>query len=92
VKKKPQRPRNGVFLKTDVPCLYRYSSTNVYFALLKHEGKQKRITLKTTDKAEAKRNLAEARSAPSRLSTGDHPPILDRRFCRRGARRLDLVE
>ena len=47
------------FQKTDVPCLYRYSSNGVYYALVKHEGKQKRASLETTDKAEAKRKLAE---------------------------------
>lgn len=47
------------FQKTDVPCLYRYSSNGVYYALVKHEGKQKRASLETTDKAEAKRKLAD---------------------------------
>jgi integrase len=61
VKKVPTKAAKSVFQKTDVPCLYRSSSTKVYFALLKHEGKQKRVSLKTTDKAEAKRNLAEER-------------------------------
>ena len=49
----------SVFLKTDVPCLYRYSSNGVYYALVKHEGKQKRASLETTDKAVAKRKLAD---------------------------------
>ncbi len=48
-----------MFQKTDVSCLYRYSSNGVYYALAKHEGKQKRASLKTTDKAEAKRKLAD---------------------------------
>lgn len=69
MKQKLKRAAEAVFLKTDVPCLYRYSSTNVYFALLKHEGKQKRISLKTTDKAEAKRNLAEERRKLGRVDT-----------------------
>ncbi len=67
MKKKPAPAAKAEFLKTDVPCLYRYSSTKVYFALLKHEGKQKRISLKTTDKAEAKRNLAEERRKLGRV-------------------------
>lgn len=67
-KKKP-KPTKGEFLKTDVPCLYRYSSTGVYFALLKHEGKQNRKSLKTTDKAEAKRKLMDERRA---LGLVDH--------------------
>ena len=48
-----------MFRKTDVPCLYRYSSNGVYYALVKHEGKQKRASLKTTDKAVAKRKLGD---------------------------------
>ncbi len=48
-----------MFLKTDVPCLYRYSSNDVYYALVKYEGKQKRASLETTDKAVAKRKLAD---------------------------------
>lgn len=47
------------FQKTDIPCLYRYSSNGVYYALVKHEGKQKRQSLKTTEKATAKRKLAD---------------------------------
>ncbi len=48
-----------VFQKTEVPCLYRYSSNGVYYALVKHEGKQKRASLETTDKAVAKRKLGD---------------------------------
>lgn len=47
------------FVKTDVPCLYRYASNGVYYALVKHEGKQKRKSLQTTDKSVAKRKLAD---------------------------------
>ncbi len=47
------------FQKTEVPCLYRYSSNGVYYALVKHEGKQKRASLETTDKTVAKRKLGD---------------------------------
>ena len=47
------------FQKTGIPCLYRYSSNGVHYALAKHEGKQKRSSLETRDKAEAKRKLAD---------------------------------
>ena len=47
------------FQKTDVPCLYQYSSNGVYYPLVKHQGKQKRASLKTTDKGVAKRLLAD---------------------------------
>ena len=47
------------FNKTEVPCLYRYAPNGVYYALVKYEGKQKRASLETTDKAVAKRKLAD---------------------------------
>lgn len=50
-------------------CLYRYSSNGVYYALLKHHGKQKRQSLETTDKALAKRKLADLKNG---LSSLDH--------------------
>ena len=52
-------PEKPAFQKTEVPCLYRYSSNGVYYALVKHEGKQKRASLETTDKATAKRKLID---------------------------------
>jgi len=64
-KKYPRR----VLLKTEVPCLYRSSSTEKYFALLKQEGKQKRVALKTRDKAEAKRILTDERRKLGKLDT-----------------------
>ena len=59
MKKTTPQPAKPEFQKTDVPCLYRYSSNGVYYALVKHEGKQKRSSLATTDKAEAKRKLSD---------------------------------
>ncbi len=50
------------FQKTDVPCLYRYTPNGVYYALFKHEGKQKRVSLGTTDKATAKGKLGDERA------------------------------
>ncbi len=67
MKKKRPPAAEPEFQKTDVPCLYRYPSTGIYFALLKHEGKQKRKSLKTTDKAEAKRKLMDERRALGRV-------------------------
>jgi hypothetical protein len=51
-----EKPR---FQKTEVPCLYRYSSNGVYYALLKQNGKQKCASLETTDKATARRLLRD---------------------------------
>jgi integrase len=65
--KKPPKSAPTVFLKTEVPCLYRSSSTKAYFALLKHQGKQKRVALKTTDKAEAKRKITDERRKFAKL-------------------------
>jgi integrase len=59
VKANAIQAQKPVFQKTEVPCLYRYSSNGVYYALVKHEGKQKRAFLETTDKAVAKRKLAD---------------------------------
>ena len=57
--KTPPASEKPAFQKTEVPCLYRYSSNGVYYALVKHEGKQKRASLATTDKIVAKRKLAD---------------------------------
>jgi len=65
-RKRKKYPRR-VLLKTEVPCLYRSASTDKYFALLKHEGKQKRVSLKTRDKAEAKRVLTDERRKLGKL-------------------------
>lgn len=48
-------------------CLYRYSSNGVYYALLKHQGKQKRDSLETTDKTLAKRKLADLKQSIGRV-------------------------
>lgn len=42
-------------------CLYRYSSNGVYYARIKAGGKEIRRSLETTDRALAKRNLAQLR-------------------------------
>ncbi len=59
MKASPTQAEKPVFQKTEVPCLYRYSSNGVYYALVKHEGKQKRASLETTDKTVAKRKLGD---------------------------------
>ncbi|MEO7931533.1 MAG: hypothetical protein ABIT76_00090 [Chthoniobacterales bacterium] len=56
-----------IFQKTEVPCLYRYSSNGVYYALFKHEGKQKRLSLQTTDKPMAKRLLGDRQREMGRV-------------------------
>ncbi len=50
----------GTFQRVaDVPCLYRYSTNDVYYALVTQKGRQHRKSLETTDKAIAKRKLAD---------------------------------
>jgi integrase len=54
------KPQKGEFEKVEgIQCLYRYSSNKVYYALVKHEGKQKRQSLKTVILEEAKRKLRD---------------------------------
>lgn len=48
-------------------CLYRHSSSRVYYALVKRTGKQFRKSLKTADRKLAERRLAEFKSKVGRL-------------------------
>jgi integrase len=48
-------------------CLYRYASTGVYYARVKVNGKEFRRSLKTDDRAFAKRKLAELRAELERV-------------------------
>ena len=50
--------------------LYKVTETGGYYALVKRGGKQIRRSLKTTDKALAKRRLAELKEKASKLRTG----------------------
>ena len=50
--------------------LYKVTETGGYYALVKRGGKQIRRSLKTTDKALAKRRLAELKQKASKLRTG----------------------
>jgi integrase len=50
--------QNGVFQKVG-ECLYRYSSNGVYYGRIKVDGKEVKRSLQTTDRAAAKRKLAD---------------------------------
>jgi len=50
--------QGGAFQKVG-ECLYRYSSNGVYYARIKHEGKEIRRSLKTTDRKLANRKLRD---------------------------------
>ena len=52
--------QNGVFQKVG-ECLYRYSSNGVYYGRIKVDGKEVKRSLETTDRAVAKRKLANFR-------------------------------
>ena len=65
--------KSGQFQKVG-ECLYRYSSNGVYYARIKGRGKEIRPSLETTDRALAKRMLAQLRDTrrqidPSRGKT-----------------------
>src|SRR5438874_1281470 len=50
-------------------CLYRNAASGTYYALVKRSGKQFRRSLRTTDRALAKRRLVDFRQKVGRLST-----------------------
>jgi integrase len=50
--------KNGAFQKVG-ECLYRYSSNGVYYARIRVEGKEIKRSLETTDRAIARRKLAD---------------------------------
>ena len=59
-------PTKGPFQKV-AECLYRRTSSGVYYALVKRGGKQYRRSLKTADRKLAERSLAEFRQKVERL-------------------------
>lgn len=50
-------------------CLYRNSANNIYYALVKKQGRQHRKSLKTTDRQLAERRLFDYRGHLGRLVT-----------------------
>lgn len=50
-------------------CLYRYSSNDVYYAVVRHEGKLIRRSLETDDSKLAKRNLADFKKSLSQVDS-----------------------
>ena len=51
--------------------LYRNKSSGIYYALFKRDGKQIRKSLKTADKAMARRYLGDLRGQVQRLTTAE---------------------
>ena len=51
-------------------CLYRYTPTGMYYARIKRPGKEVRRSLETTDRAMAKRKLADLHKEVNRTEAG----------------------
>lgn len=78
----PSHKQQGSFEKVG-ECLYRYSSGGVYYAFVRHQGKLIRRSLSTSDKALAKRKLADFRRDIGRLDTGVGGRMTLRQLCDR---------
>jgi integrase len=59
MKKAEKTTSKSDFIKQKEEYLYRYKTEGKYYAIIRHDGKLKKRSLKTTDKAIAKRNLKE---------------------------------
>ena len=63
----PDAEEPGSEFQKVAECLYRRTSSGVYYGLVKRAGKQYRRSLKTTDRKLAERNLADFRQKVGRL-------------------------
>jgi hypothetical protein len=59
----------GAFQKVG-ECLYRYSSNGVYYAWIKHEGKEVKRSLRTTDRQNRLMRLHKLLMAPAQAPDG----------------------
>jgi integrase len=64
---KTQREESESEFQKVAECLYRRTSSGVYYGLVKRAGKQYRRSLKTTDRKLAERNLSDFRQKVGRL-------------------------
>jgi integrase len=71
----------GAFQKVG-ECLYRYSSNGVYYARIKHEGKEIRRSLCTTDRELAKRELRKLKDEQGQIDRSQGKLTL-RKLCDR---------
>lgn len=74
---KPRKPQEQSDWVKVGPCLYRYKG-GVYYALVKHGGKQIRQSLETTDPALARRKLAKFKTDLDKLDPGVAKLTLDK--------------
>jgi hypothetical protein len=62
--------KSGQELRRVGQCLYRSQQSGVYYAILKRGGKQIKRSLRTSDKALAKRRLADVSARAVKLTHG----------------------
>ncbi len=55
--------------KTNIPCLYRSTDSDIYYGIFSRKGDQIKKSLKTTDKELARRRLEALRQKVARLNT-----------------------
>ena len=85
--KKPPPSASGEFQKVG-ECLYRYSSNGVYYARFKADGKEIRCSLETTDRTQARRNLA-ARKEKERQTDRSQGRLTLGELCARYAKTIE---
>ena len=82
--KKISSTRKSYTFKRVSENLYKVIETGGYYALVKRGSKQIRRSLKTTDKALAKRRLSELKQKASKLRTGkEHASITFEQYSER---------
>ena len=82
--KKAPSSRKPYTFKRVSENLYKVIETGGYYALVKRGSKQIRRSLKTTDKALAKRRLSELKQKASKLRTGkEHTSITFEKYSER---------
>ncbi|MFA5189434.1 MAG: site-specific integrase [Verrucomicrobiia bacterium] len=75
-KTKPPESGKGQQLENISECLYRSTTSGIYYALFKRGGRQIKQSLKTTDKEHAKRRLEPLRQKVVRLNTKEAGDLL----------------
>jgi integrase len=68
--------KSQVLEKTNIPCLYRSSDSDIFYGVFTRKGDQVKKSLKTTDKELARRRLEALRQKVTRLNTKAGKAIL----------------
>lgn len=69
--------------KTNIPCLYRSTDSDIFYGIFSHKGDQIKKSLKTTDKELARRRLEYLCQKVARLNTKVGKAILFVDFAKR---------